>query len=352
MKKLNYLAILVSMALVFTACPGTDPEPPNGGPTSITLTPATAAIEVGATVTLTAELYPPGSEGTIVWTSSNNAIATVANGVVTGVAEGIATITAAVGTVTANALVNVTYDPLIVFEDVLGLGREFFPIYLDEISRAEIDSRVVMDLGPNDMYKWLWIWPDGNSYVGGVIPGFLNFFGHSTGWMALEVGTLGWSGKGYFIGNDVDPDWHASALSHLNAKGRMMDNPEEWYFHVAMRLGNATDSHLFIIYGATGTFGRLAVGNAPYVDGGNTFQLHPHSRVLADGEWHQVLVPMTYFFNHEHPAAPNNNLFLPSNNTEGRNIVATLSGGVTGTELQYDALMFVRAPIGGWPGRQ
>lgn len=60
----------------------------------IEVTPSTASVNVGDTTTLTATLTPSGATGTIGWASSNEGIATVANGVVTGVAAGTATITA------------------------------------------------------------------------------------------------------------------------------------------------------------------------------------------------------------------------------------------------------------------
>ena len=50
---------------------------------------ATAEVEEGKTVTLTAKVQPDNAtDKTVTWTSSNKAIATVADGVVTGVAAG------------------------------------------------------------------------------------------------------------------------------------------------------------------------------------------------------------------------------------------------------------------------
>lgn len=60
----------------------------------IEVTPSTASVNVGDTTTLTATLSPSGATGTIDWASSDESVATVANGVVTGVSAGTATITA------------------------------------------------------------------------------------------------------------------------------------------------------------------------------------------------------------------------------------------------------------------
>ncbi len=72
-------------------------------PSGITLNKTTATVKVGETVTLTAT----PAEG-VTWSSSDTAVATVANGVVTGVAAGTATITATDGTNSATCTVTVT----------------------------------------------------------------------------------------------------------------------------------------------------------------------------------------------------------------------------------------------------
>ncbi len=62
-------------------------------PTSVTLAPATSTIDVGGSVTLTADVLPATADKTVTWTSSNTAVATVSNGVVKGLSAGSATIT-------------------------------------------------------------------------------------------------------------------------------------------------------------------------------------------------------------------------------------------------------------------
>lgn len=61
-------------------------------PNTITLTPSTSSIAVGGNVTLSATVDTGSSS--VTWSTSNESIATVSNGVVTGVAAGTATITA------------------------------------------------------------------------------------------------------------------------------------------------------------------------------------------------------------------------------------------------------------------
>lgn len=75
---------------------------------SITVTPATAEVEVGKTVTLTAEVLPENAtDKSVSWTSSDETIATVENGQVTGVKAGTVTITAQAGDKTATCSITI-----------------------------------------------------------------------------------------------------------------------------------------------------------------------------------------------------------------------------------------------------
>ena len=83
----------------------------------ITLDKTTATVEEGATVTLTATVTPGNAtDKTVTWSTSNEAIATVSDGVVTGVKAGEVTITAKAGDKSATCTVTVkakqgTEDP-------------------------------------------------------------------------------------------------------------------------------------------------------------------------------------------------------------------------------------------------
>lgn len=63
-------------------------------PESVTLSETEASLEVGKQKTLTATVLPAEADQTVQWTSSNDQIATVADGVVTAVKEGSCSITA------------------------------------------------------------------------------------------------------------------------------------------------------------------------------------------------------------------------------------------------------------------
>ena len=84
-------------------------------PTSVSVSPTTASIEVGSTVTLTETVLPSNaSDKSVTWSTSNSSVATVSNGVVTGVGAGSATITVTTvdGGYTATCAVTVTQPVL------------------------------------------------------------------------------------------------------------------------------------------------------------------------------------------------------------------------------------------------
>ncbi len=81
--------------------------------TSITLNKSEAAMIVGQTFTLSATVDPVSEQGNITWSSSNPAVATVANGVVSAVGAGSATIkviSTKDSSISASCLVTVSAD--------------------------------------------------------------------------------------------------------------------------------------------------------------------------------------------------------------------------------------------------
>ena len=81
--------------------------------TGVALNKSTMELQVGKTETLTATVTPENAtDKTVIWTSSNTAVAAVdANGVVTAKAEGTATITATANSKTATCTVTVKAAP-------------------------------------------------------------------------------------------------------------------------------------------------------------------------------------------------------------------------------------------------
>lgn len=97
--------------------------------TSISLTSDAETVDIGDTVTLTAAVLPENSTDEVIWTSSDDTVATVEDGVVTGVKAGNATITAKAGDKTATCAITVnnpfgTSDAPISVTSALALGAK------------------------------------------------------------------------------------------------------------------------------------------------------------------------------------------------------------------------------------
>ncbi len=120
---------------------------------------ATAEVEEGKTVTLTAKVQPDNAtDKTVTWTSSNKAIATVADGVVTGVAAGQAVITAKAGdkeatcTVTVKRPEPVDGKPMkeVTADDLgklIGLDGKVYPSILSAVASGTVASAVIVYVG-------------------------------------------------------------------------------------------------------------------------------------------------------------------------------------------------------------
>ena len=98
----SVVAILALLCMVLVGCPTpTTPELPESTETpdqTVAVTGVTvsgkSSIYVDDSTTLTATIVPANATNkAVTWTSSNEAVATVSNGVVTGVTAGSATIT-------------------------------------------------------------------------------------------------------------------------------------------------------------------------------------------------------------------------------------------------------------------
>ena len=101
-----------------TTTPDPGPTPDTPTVTGVTVTPATATVEAGKTTTLSASVtMSDGSAygGNIVWTSSDEDIATVENGVVTAKTAGTVTITATAGDQSARVEITVEENAGVVY---------------------------------------------------------------------------------------------------------------------------------------------------------------------------------------------------------------------------------------------
>ena len=112
---LKGLASVCALAVMFGTVSCSDDDKPDGSiaVSAVAVSPTTATVKVGESVTLSATITPDdATDKTITWSSSDEKVATVDAGKVTGVTEGTATITATTkdGNKTATCAVTVSNE--------------------------------------------------------------------------------------------------------------------------------------------------------------------------------------------------------------------------------------------------
>lgn len=311
MKLTKIFFIFAAVAVLFASCKSEVEI------TGITLDEATLSVAVGDTATLTATLLPKGSEGDVAWTSSNSEVATVKAGEVIGIKEGTANIIATVGSFSATCAVTVT-KKMADFSASLK-GTAYYPIILDGTTAAKLGAKIKIDFRPDEINKFLYIWPDGTSYSAGTSVG-PNFYGEVEGWTSLIVGNIGWSGAGFFTKD-------TASISTFNKE--VIRNADKYFLHIGIR-SKKMGSHVIVFYDQSGGEFKLVLGASAME---NT---QPYKDFTRDGEWQEIEVPMTYFTN-------KGLLYktIPTTSTGG-NILAVLSGGTSGETLDIDALFFYK----------
>lgn len=305
LKKVFFLAAAV--LVLFNACDKTIE------PTGITLNEASLSLVTGAEETLVATLIPTGATGTVTWLSSNAAVATVDNGKVTAVSPGTANIVAAIGSFQATCVVTVT-KPRPNFAATL-TGTEYYPIVMDGVTAAKIATKIKADFRPDESTKFLYIW-DG-TFTAGTSTG-PNCFGEVEAWTSLVVGSVGWSGAGFFCKDGASLD----KLAPITA------NPDKYYLHIGIK-SKSNAVYVFALDGQSGV--KFAVGASAFNDNGNLIQ--PLADFDRDGEWQQIEIPMT--------TLKTKGLLYSTGMTE-KNVLWFLAGGVAGTTLDIDAVFIYK----------
>ncbi len=144
-------AVKAGSATVKAACGGKTAEcvvtvtVPTG---SITLDKTVLSLAVGESATLNATVKPDdASDKNVVWTSSDNSVATVSNGKVTAVKAGSATVKAACGGKTAECVVTVTAK-------VTGVKLNTSSIMLMSGDYSTLKATITPDNAANKNVKW------------------------------------------------------------------------------------------------------------------------------------------------------------------------------------------------------
>ena len=119
--------------------------------TGVTLDKTSASVKQGKTLTLTATVEPADAANkNVTWSSDNESVATVSDGVVTGVATGTAQITATTvdGNHTASCTVTVTTSlpPVLIadFNDISSLDGIISPNYASHVVEPSKSDNMYM----------------------------------------------------------------------------------------------------------------------------------------------------------------------------------------------------------------
>ena len=311
MKKLMILAMA---ALAVVACqPKEDPQPePQPEPTpseSLTITPKTAELEVGDSVTLTANkacVFTVAQEGVVTLTPAEDGLSVK----VTAVAVGNAIITATAGEQTAKAAISVKAPTIKVDYS------EVWPIILDDTQFTEWKEIIKGDFRPDDITKFLYVWAAGETYAAGEGMG-LNYYGHEGYTSLTVVAPADWSGCGFCLTDS------ASAAPLKDLVEAIKADPDKYFLHLGMK-ATTQGNHQFYIFNDAAT--SFAIGTKT-IEAGEVF-----GDFTRDGSWAGFDIPMTKFITYISTYEP----------AAGHNILCALSGNNRGSQLNMDAVFFYK----------
>lgn len=199
------------------------------------------------------------------------------------------------------------YEGLPTFE--FSRHQDYVLIDVTNNMRNLMGDKVLKDYRVDDNTNFLYIWE--GTYTDGTPEG-INSLGEYDTFRVFKVGGKGWSGLGY-------------ASQNIGKDLSMLD--DSYYLHIAMK-GTDEKSHVVEVGNA-----KFTVGSSPFVDNGTTIPVLCNYK--RDGEWYNLDVPLSDL----RAFAPI--LFDNPDNFVG-NVVAFLSGGTSGTILQYDAVFFYK----------
>lgn len=305
-----FAAALAVLTLVgFSACKKDNVE-------ALTLDPTSMTLKVGEEATITANLAAT-------WTSSDEAVATVAPGndggktaKVTALKEGNSIITASANGTTKTCIVKVEKDGQQGGggEAATITAKRIWPVILDEETANVYANLIAGDFRVNDVDNFLYIWAAGETYNGGEATG-KNYFGRD-GYIALTVAApAGWSGLGFCIENSD------AIVAAQQLKEAIVANPDNFFFHIALKSTNE-GNHEFYTFGTDATAFNIG---AAVVEKGVLV-----GDFTRDGAWYGFDIPMAQFAQ----------AIATADVKSGMNMLCALSGNTVGAQLNMDAAYF------------
>ncbi len=236
----------------------------------VEVTPNTLTLGVGeSSEKLAVKVTPAGNNQTVIWSSSDEAVATVKSGIVTGVAVGTATITATVGNASGTCVVTVTNDAQLENYVIGGWAIFGTPDYIAGTERyvtfTDGDS-AKCQLG----YATLNVWDDNLTYVSGK--GF-----SGTGILCSAKIPVWWIIEGYddppYVGNTkgffIDTITTGKTYDpYVAERGELVDVNKygEFFSQYAAYLSDSTVKLDYTLYSEALTGARLYI---LYADKGN-----------------------------------------------------------------------------------
>ncbi len=173
-------------------------------------------------------------------------------------------------------------------------------------------GKTTADYNVDDVKHFLYIWE--STYNAQSSTG-VNSFGFNESYNHYTVGSVGWSGLGYASNKSGGKD-----LSMID---------DDYVFHIGFR-GTSTDGHVSH---------KVIVGNASFTVGNTSIEGSPIiGDFKRDGSWTYFDVPVTVL-----KSLAGGELFDNAANYEG-NVVAILSGGSQGADLEFDNVFFYKNP--------
>ena len=191
-------------------------------------------------------------------------------------------------------------------EDVVIVGvSESVAQYFKENNKIKADYSI------NDETRHLYIWTAGDTYAQGTISG-MNSVGTAEDYFCLVVvgGKITWSGMGI--------SYDSEDVSFIN---------DDYYLHLAMK-SNDNATHALWVGEAKMAIGDAAFESTPVLD-----------NFPRDGKWYNLDIPVKVIKNFVDGGV----IFKGDDLTKwSGNIISFLSGGVSGTELNFDQVFFYK----------
>lgn len=201
--------------------------------------------------------------------------------------------------------------------------KQIFDVVLgaeDVLTGLQGAGQTVNDWRVNDVDRFLYVW-DG-TFVGGdgSYPGVGYSDFQYDGYSSLDVGTVGWSGAGFFMSEDSGTN-----TNHWT---------DETKFHVAYRTSSVGPASVAFVIADGDPEGsspaKVAVGTA-FNDGG---AVYPTIGPAFNDEWQAVDISFADL-KKLYPTF----VFVNTDAWSG-NILSVLGGGVTGQNISFDCLYF------------